>query len=93
MSAYPHLVRIPDVVFVGQIGDSYATAETDEGVGLLVFLDSACHERSLLPEALKGTDPVAMSRETVMSLCDVCYLVDPDADAYLSFVITDEVAR
>lgn len=90
MTAYPGIERIPDYVWVGQIGDCYATAETEDGAGLVVFLDRDCHTRSSMPESLKGTCPLRLSRREVMDLCDVCYLVDPDADAFVCFHISDK---
>lgn len=89
MSAYPEIEQIPEVVYVGQIGDCYATAQTEEGVGLLVFLDKECHERAALPVELKGTNPVAITRGEIVALCNVCYLVDPDTNEYVSFLIRD----
>lgn len=89
MSAFPELTKLPNSVWCGLIGDCYSTVQTDEGIGLLVFMSEEDHKRSTIAEQLKGTNPVHLTRSEVLDLCDICYLVDPDIDEYVSFVIND----
>ena len=85
------MTQLPDRVVVGQIGGGkyYSTVEADEGMGLCLFLTPEDHAKSELPVELKGEDPVWITRERVLELCSVAYLIDTLTDSYASFLIRD----